>query len=265
MVTKHHLDVLTPDDAEAFVRDGYVVVRQAFARSTAEGLLEQVWARLPEDRADRSTWTRPHVQIEEVIRDGPVGQIFTPRFNASVNELVGRGRWTTRHGFGWVILRFPGFRRPPWRPPESGWHVDGIDHQHHLTSPETGLVGLEMLTDTEPGGGGTTVRVGSHLVVARRLRDAEPAGISYLELRPFSESLGDLPAIEVTGQAGDVLWMHPFLVHARGPNTGTSIRIAANRCIALHRPMDPDRDDPSLVEQAIRIALAAHHGSSRPR
>lgn len=263
--TPHHLAVLTEDDAAAFVRDGYVVVRRVFARSTAEALLEQVWARLPEDRDDRATWTRPHAQLEEVICDGPVGEIFTPRFNASVDDLVGRGRWTTRRGFGWVILRFPGFRRPPWRPPESGWHVDGIDYQHHLTSPETGLVGIEMLTDTEPGGGGTAVRVGSHRVVARWLRDAAPAGLSYLELRARAETLGELPAAEVTGQAGDVLWMHPLLAHARGPNTGPAMRIASNRGIALHQPMDPDRADPSLVEQAIRLALAPHHGSSRPR
>lgn len=272
--------MLTQDQADLFLRDGYVVVPEAFAPETAQRFLPYVWGRLGPVTADRRTWTRPGVQVEDVITDGPIDDLLTPRFRASVDDLVGAGRWFTTHGIGWVILRLPGFHAAPWQPPASGWHVDGMDFQHHLTSPQQGLVGIEMLTDIAPGGGGTAVRVGSHTVVSRLLHEAEPDGLSYPQLRGIAEAIRDSPVVEVTGRAGDVLWMHPHTVHARSANIGDRPRIAANRCIALHAPMlleRPNDADHSLVERAVRIAIglqpgpspkvdpADHHGIRRPR
>jgi hypothetical protein len=253
------LSVLSPADAEAFLEHGYVLVREAIARETIEQLLPQIWARLPEDPTDPRTWRRGGTQIEDILREGPIDDLFTPRFTQSIDDLAGAGRWWTRRdGFGWVVLRFPG-HAAPWRPPSSGWHVDGIDFHHHLRSPEQGLVGIELFSDIEPGGGGTVLRVGSHRVIARLLGASEPDGLSYARLRGLSEELRELPAVETTGRAGDVLWMHPFMVHARGPNVRSTVRVASNRCVGLHEPMCLERaqeSDHSLVERAIRRALA---------
>jgi hypothetical protein len=251
------LRVLDDAQAAAFIRDGYVVVPQVFRRDVAEALLPHVWARLDGVTADPPSWQWPALQVEALITEGPVSEIFTERYRASVDDLVGSGRWTTKHGFGWVICRFPGFSRPPWQPPESGWHVDGMDFQHRLASAEQGLVGIELLTDVDPGGGGTAVRVGSHALVSRLLRDAEPNGLSYQQLRAWCDRLSGLPVKEVVGSAGDVIWMHPHLVHARSSNTRGTVRIAANRCIALRAPMvlsGEDANECSLVERAIRLA-----------
>lgn len=253
--------VLTSEQEAAFLEEGYVIVREAFSPDTAVRLLPFVWARLAENPNDRRTWTRPGVQVEEVIEEGPTSEIFTPRFCHSVDDLVGAGRWTTRHGFGWVVLRLPGFHPQPWRPPTSGWHVDGTHFQHHITSREQGLVGIEMLTNIAPGGGGTAIRVGSHKIVARALYASEPRGLSYGELRTLAESIDGLPVVEATGRAGDVLWMHPHLAHARSPNTRDSVRIIANRCIVLNEPLNLSRKvatEFSLVERAIRKAIDAY-------
>jgi ectoine hydroxylase-related dioxygenase (phytanoyl-CoA dioxygenase family) len=135
--------------------------------------------------------------------------------------------------------------------------VDGIDFQHHLRSPEQGLVAIEFLTDIDRGGGGTAIRVGSHAMISRLIAAAEPRGLSYSELRHISEGLDDLPVVEAQGRAGDVLLMHPHTVHARSPNAGTRVRIAANRCIALDAPMalDPVSATRSPVERAILAAI----------
>ncbi|MCP6760023.1 MAG: phytanoyl-CoA dioxygenase family protein [Fischerella sp. CENA71] len=254
--------ILTQEQAVGFLNDGYVVVRQAFHPETAKRLLPYVWARLDEDPENRATWKRSSPQIEEVIKEGPVADIFTPRFCSSIDDLVGEGRWfpcPCKEGFGWVLVRFPMWHGP-WRPPTTGWHVDGMHFHHHLTSPEQGLVGIEMLTDVEPGGGGTAVRIGSHKVVAQILNESEPDGLSYAQLRCIAESeaMDDCPIVEVIGEAGDVLWMHPYLVHARSPNIRDTVRIAANRCIALHEPMNLQQEynsHYSLVERAIFMAL----------
>jgi hypothetical protein len=256
---QQQLQVLSPEQATSFLEQGFVVVREAFHRDTAAQLLPHVWARVEEHPTDRSTWKRAGTQIESIIHDGPIADLFTPRFCGSLDDLLGSGRWWTRRdGIGWVVLRFPD-SSTSWQVPATGWHVDGIHFHHHLTSPEQGLVGIEMLTDIEPGGGGTAVRVGSHKVVARLLHEAEPEGLPYARMRAIAESLQDLPAVEVTGRAGDVLWMHPFMVHARSPNTRDTVRIAANRCVGLHEPMrlQPEHAaSASLVEKAILQALA---------
>jgi len=254
------LQALSPAEADAFVERGYVVIRGAFARETAEQLLPQVWARLPEDPRDPSTHHRRGAQIEDILRDGPVAALFTPRYCASVDELLGKDRWWTRRdGFGWVVVRFPDPGASGWQPPTSGWHVDGTHFHHYLNSPEQGLVGIEMFTDIEPCGGGTAVRVGSHRRIARLLAGAGPSGLSYADLRRASEEMRDLPAVEVIGEAGDVLWMHPFLVHARSINLRSRVRVAANRCVAMHEPFRLEREHAgrrSLVERAIVEALA---------
>jgi len=249
---------LTPQQVTNFIADGYVLVPKAFQRETAAGLLPHVWARLTEDPNDPATWKNSYAQIEDVIYDGPVKDIFTARFCSSVDELVGRGRWSTRQGFGWVILRFPGFAPPVWEPPGSAWHVDGIDYQHHLTSPEIGLVGIEFLSDIKPGGGGPAIRVGSHKAVARILQKFEPEGLTYRQLRAVVEELKGFPVVEVIGDAGDVVWLHPHVIHARSPNVQDTIRVAANRSIVLNEPLNLQREqqeDYSPVELAILEAL----------
>ena len=53
---------LTPADLQRFERDGYVVVRQAFARADALAMEERWWSELAAThgirRDDRSSWRR---------------------------------------------------------------------------------------------------------------------------------------------------------------------------------------------------------------
>ena len=73
-----------------------------------------------------------------------------------------------------------------------------------------------------------------------------------------AESLGNHEAIEVVGEAGDVLLMHPHLVHARSMNCSLAHRLAANRCFVLHAPKSihtPVAGSFSPMERAIRNAI----------
>ncbi|MCP3979048.1 MAG: phytanoyl-CoA dioxygenase family protein [bacterium] len=246
------------EEIERFIRDGYLVARGVFARETAAELAAIVWDLLDESPDDPSTWTQANVQIERVLEVTAADGLFTSRYRASVDALVGPAAWTTRRGFGWVIVRFPGHHRRAWRPPRNGWHVDGMDFRHRLDSPEQGLVGIEILSDIGPHGGGTVVDVGSHRRIARRLHDAGRSGLSYSELLRVAAERSGGPLREVRANAGDVVWMHPFLVHARGPNTSTVPRLAANRQISLRAPMrliNGPEEGYSAVEWAILAAV----------
>jgi len=250
--------VLTPAEREQFVVDGFIIVREVFDEEVARQLVDLVWERLGEDPLAPSESFRRRPQLEDVIESGPIDALLAPKLCAIVDELVGEGRWWTRRGFGWTIARLAAVPGTRWSPPLNGWHVDGMDFQHRLDSPEQALVGLEMLTPSRPYGGATALRRGSHAAVAQLLDRAGEEGVSYMQLRNFSDALEGHEVVQATGDTGDVLLMHPFLVHARGMNVLSEPRLAANRAFSLHKPMrirHPHPDGFSLVEHAIRVAL----------
>lgn len=122
------------------------------------------------------------------------------------------------------------------------------------------MLPIFLLSDIAPGGGGTAVSVGSHKITARILRDAEPDGLHVNELakRVLAADPRDR-VVELTGKAGDVALHHPFMLHARSPNTGDSVRFICNPCITLKEKMTVDPSAPgdrSPVERAIISALA---------
>ncbi|MFB6453975.1 phytanoyl-CoA dioxygenase family protein [Chitinophaga sp. Hz27] len=253
------MKVLSEEDVKCFIEKGYVIIRNAFEKTTATALANEVWNIIPEDQHDRSTWTRPAVEIQDLLTSGPISDLFTTRYVQAIDDLLGEGKWyTNRDSFGWVPLRFPRPAGEQWQPPLKGWHVDGIKFQHHLSSPEQGLAGMEMLSDILPGGGGTALRIGSHKHIARILHERGDAGISYRDLCDVAESSTDFPVEEATGNAGDVLWMHPFLIHARSPNVTNNVRVASNRTISLYehiRPLEATESEMSLLELSIKKAL----------
>ena len=104
-------------DTEAFVRDGYVVVRGAFGEDTARACREMIWDVLAErgiEPDDRATWAPPLIRVN--CPDGePFAQAGTsPQLHAAYDELIGAGRWVPRAGVGGTVpVRFPGAGRLP--------------------------------------------------------------------------------------------------------------------------------------------------------
>jgi hypothetical protein len=67
-----------------------------------------------------------------------------------------------------------------------------------------------------------------------------------------------LRVVETTGHTGDVIMVHPFLLHAASQNHSGIPRFLGNRKNSLYRRMNLHRDNPadySAVETAIRNAL----------
>ena len=56
---------------------------------------------------------------------------------------------------------------------------------------------------------------------------------------------------EMTGEVGDVILMHPLMVHAASKNLKRAVRVITNPCLSLKEPFCFDRknkDEYSLVE-----------------
>jgi hypothetical protein len=246
---------LTPAEIESFVELGHVLLRGAFPRAVADAARAKVWERLAEDPSDPSTWTRRFVHVQENLDGPPFSTTWTDRVHAAFDQLLGDGRWKRRTKQGWWPVVFPGFDEGPWRAPEAGWHVDGQQFHHHLDSPDQALLPIFLFSDIGPGDGGTGIAEGSHVDTARVLADAEPLGLSAAELADRVAALPRRPVVETNGEAGDVALLHPFILHASTPNTGTSVRFITNPCIEAHEPFRLD-DPASPVERAIAAAVS---------
>jgi hypothetical protein len=253
-------------DTEAFMRDGYVVVRGAFGEGTARACREMIWDVLAGrgiDPDDRATWAPPLIRI-----DCPDGEPFaaagtSPRLHAAYDELIGAGRWVPRAGVGGTVpVRFPSEDYPG----EVGFHIEGSywggdGWWANVRSRDRGLLALFLFSDVGPGDAPTRLIAGSHLFVPPVLAPAGEDGMNgnnvSAGLRP---SVLCRLAAEATGRAGDVYLCHPFIVHtATWPHRGTTARMIAQPAVAVPGGFALDGSDPSPVARAIVQGLAAAH------
>lgn len=240
-------------EIQQFVEQGYVIHRGGFSSEIAAQGQDFIWEKLGLASDAPETWTQTVVHIPEVFYSAPFDAVLNSSVKQAADQLTAEDR-AELHGFwGWWPLLFPGFEGP------GGWHVDGY-FQHQLTSQEQGLVTLYLFSDIEPGDGSTALVPGSHLDIARILNAAEPAGSSLDDLMAKLPDIDPEQSVEVTGKAGDIAFLHPFLIHGFGANRGNKVRFACNPQYALKELMNLNRPDEnySPVEAAIRFAL---HGS----
>jgi hypothetical protein len=218
-----------------------------------------VWDALAERsilQDDRSTWTveTPH-HLQHLKKAAPFRAVASARTMGAIDDVLGTGAWQPPRDWGAFFLLFPTARR--WTAPSSGWHLDAS--YHDPLDPLGGLKVQTIFGDVAPRAGGMTIVAGSHRVAARhaaarpetRAEPMEKARRALLESDPWLVALttdGDpaervarfvdredeawgLPVrvVELTGDAGDVVLIHPLVLHARPTNAGTEPRFLLNK------------------------------------
>jgi len=231
---------LSPAELAAFLRDGYVIVRGVVSRAECDRLL---WERVAPalslaaiDPFNEATWgglagtvvKAPDGGDHPIPIECPDGRwpaLFdSPRLMEVLDQLHGRRRrsrggtarrweWAygAAEGLGWIHIRFPVHPATKWAPPDDGWHLDR--GANTTLDACDSLVALPLLTTIRPGGGGTALIRGSHTRVAELLREEKavrPTSIARAEIH----RRGAGAVVEATGAAGDVLLLHPLLVHS---------------------------------------------------
>jgi len=256
--------VLTPEQIERFITDGFVRLDDAVPRDLVDACRAILWAAAGCDPDDRRTWTRPVVRLGELALPPFRAAASTPRLHAAFDQLVGPGRWAPRGGLGTFPLRFPS----PDDPGDAGWHIDPSFDIHlpdffawrvNVASKGRALLMLFLFSDTGEDDAPTRIRVGSHVDIARRLAPAGDAGLSLRDLAADGFTAGEgRPEALATGPAGTVYLCHPFLVHSAQPIRGDRPRFLAQPPLLPAEPLRLERDDSaySPVELAIRRALA---------
>ena len=134
-----------------------------------------------------------------------------------------------------------------WRSTRApGWHKDGWHYRHFLDSPQQGLLLAYIYSDLSPESGGTQMCVDSVGVVARLLA-RHPEGIHpdtvYSYIKPYM--VRDCSEFqELTGEAGDLAIMHPYMVHRVAGNASGRVRFGQFPSLKLSQPMRFSREDP---------------------
>lgn len=261
---------LTQEEINSFMVDGCLVVRDVFPREMADQIIPLVCAELKMDIYDPSTWPKhlvalqralqrranksssdqlqftPIVILKKSLEEELVSGIYTQRYYGVIGDLCGFGRWQMSKRLDhWPIL-LPLFKDHPWHPLEGGWHLDGDFDRMSIHSANMGLIVIHLFTDIQSGGGGTTVRLGSHRYTVSILAGAGRDGLDKGEIiARVVNATKHLPVKELTGNAGDLILMHPWAIHTSSLNTTEQVQLAANKHIHLFEPMKLLREEHS--------------------
>ncbi|KAL2862608.1 uncharacterized protein BJX67DRAFT_292545 [Aspergillus lucknowensis] len=269
-ITKY--EFLTPDQIAHFMTHGWVRIPSCFTPQQATEWIKDLWTRLGYNKDDPSTWVLKKINMP-VLNTLDVRE-FAPKAWGAICELCGGEERLSEISRFWgdnFIVNF-GSEKLKRRGRAVGpreldnWHVDGDTFVHFLDSPNQGLLVIPCITDVLENGGATYICPDGIGVVARHLRD-NPEGVTpymarrgeesrFYEFQWFCEQVKDPEKCrdfqQMTGKCGDVVLLHPLMMHSASRNVLHVPRIITNAFVCLKEPFNFDREDPreySLVER----------------
>lgn len=273
-------DVLTKQQVEHFLQHGYLVVKGCIDAELAQRWTDRAYQRLGFDKHDPDTWDQDYAWMYPESRL-PVREI-SPKAWLAICDVVGgqdriddtvmavEGHFSEIDSFTWsdaFIVNFTKGRDQPWQAPSAqveGWHMDGAYFRHFLNSREQALLTVLLWSDVAHQGGGTFIAPDSVRHVARYLAD-HPEGVAGVPAQDIIRQCSQF--VEVTGDMGDFVILHPFMLHASSQNALGVPRFMSNPPIVLREPMNLDRSDPaeySLLERATLHHLGVERLAFQP-
>jgi hypothetical protein len=246
-----HAFHLTTDQRDQFEREGVVrlpgFVEAAAIAAMAGALWRDLEARLGARRDAPETWTmaRP-AHFQALIRNGAFDRLDTPAMRGLADVLLGPAAQTAERTRALPLVTFPS---PQFDLPQASWHFDLPGDAYRPPLP--GLRLFVILERLAPRGGGTLYVAGAHRL-ALAILEAEGRSLPSAALRrrlkaahPWFERLLatpggqveawlDRPARvedievcvrEMTGEAGDLILMHPLMLHGLAHNAGDRPRL----------------------------------------
>src|SRR4051794_20760343 len=202
-------------------------------------------------RDDPSTWrTHRPAHLQHLKADPAFRAVGSAVTLDAITEVLDGQPWPMPRDWGGFFLVFPTPDRQ-WNVADGGWHLDAI--YTSPLAPPNGVKVHAMYGDVEPRSGGMNIISGSHRLVHRwftehpaeslhahpYLRALCTAGDAAARITRFHdqvEMVDDIPlqVVENTAAAGDVILMHPLLLHAPpAAHTGTQPRFLLNKDIHL--------------------------------
>lgn len=207
--------MLSSQQIEQFIADGYVRIDRAFPKELADQGREILWRDMDCSQVDSKTWKSPVVWLGG-YHDAPfVSAANTPELLSAYDQLVGPDCWVPMHGLGTFPVRFP----TDTDTGDTGWHVDAsfpgpdsaaddfLSWRVNVNSKGRALLALFLFSDVGKLDAPTRIRVGSHTVIARLLEPSGKDGIAVRSLDLASTSA--CKEITATWRGRDCLYLPP--------------------------------------------------------
>jgi hypothetical protein len=238
---------ITAQQLAAFDADGILRLPGFYPTPLIQEMASRLWADLAARygvrEEDPATWIvgRAH-KFQKLVRSGAFRGMDTSNLRSLMDELLGAGAWEQPKFWGQPLVTYP--CDEPWDLRRLAWHTDYPATP--VTRPLPAVRFFVYLGSVRSRGGATLVVRGSHLAMMALSRDAGASirsadARSILEIRSswlralfsktdqdnrvgrFTERDGDLCGFpvrveELTGEPGDVILMHPGMLHSGSPN-----------------------------------------------
>ncbi|KAF9015008.1 hypothetical protein BDQ17DRAFT_1385827 [Cyathus striatus] len=269
-------EYLTGEDIDHFMKYGYIVIKNAFTKEKASEWTQNLWVRLGINPNDTTTWDRERINMPWHRREAV--STFSPKAWAAMKDLLGgedRIDDTAAHWGDSFIVNLGtdelAKSKEDIAPQDlNNWHVDGDFFVHFLDSPEQALLVIPVYSDIVSRGGGTMIcPEGINLIANYLSKHPEgvlPTGLSFTPSTSTYANKEDDPGywsmlkeikrcshfVEITGEIGDVVLLHPLMMHSASKNYLRIPRVITNPPVALKQPFNFAREDPeeySLVEK----------------
>lgn len=261
-------DNLSNDDLLHFKKYGYCILKNVFPEEVGLKCQEKLWDEMKEsnyDKNDPSTWTDKKFQLSKVFYDKPFEDIIhSERLNKSIEQICGVNN-VENFGAGWFTVTFPGHytSNESWGC-DGHWHIDGSFFYPY--SKEIGLILFILLSNVKENDGGTCLAENSHIVGINKLIEFGMKGCTAKKLAIIlrEKCEKDFDVIEITGNVGDIILMHPLVLHARSKNLGGNVRFLCHPNISLRTPMDFNKpySEMTILEQTTIDAVSYQNTST---
>jgi hypothetical protein len=251
---------LTREQLDEFEQQGVVRLQGFYPKADIDSMADRLWADLEKrfgmrrDRPESWTVVSP-AQFRALKHSGAFCALGSPRLFDLADALLGVGNWDKPDFWGAPLVTFP---TPVPSLPRPPWHLDvgGVER----LSPLPTLRIFTFLEPVLPQGGGTWYVAGSHRLameieaaqggpvrsaqVCNRLRADHPwfarlLGAPTADLRALMKGEARIGSHrvwlgEMTSSAGDLIIMHPAILHGVAHNGLERPRLMLTEWISRH-------------------------------
>lgn len=223
--------VLTKTEIAQFDELGYVIVKGALDRLTAEHFRNLIIGLVPPNLDIPESWGSHEGRIKPMYTPGnhtwdtpDLIPLFTnEKLYRAATQLLQNTKLRVLDGSLGITLR--NSSRPD-APLSQTLHIDASvpisENQFQFSIEELQIGGCYYLTDVEPSGGGIHIVPGGHKIVEEEARN-DPDG---RHLHENWKRIRHLESVEVTGEAGDFALLHHLMPHGASHNRRPTTRVA---------------------------------------
>jgi ectoine hydroxylase-related dioxygenase (phytanoyl-CoA dioxygenase family) len=250
------------DLLKQYERDGYIVLKNVIDKNECNRLINEtikpVLSRHKISLINKKTWNKQQGMtisnnnghaISRKNKDFRWKALFdSKKLNSFIDKLHVRNKWkwiySASEGLGWIHLRFPytkSSKSKSLKLPKKSFHLDGTYDTLNKDNKVINLINIDQsnvilpfITTVKQCEGGTVVIPGSH----KYINDYIHRNITKNNKECVYEYIDKITDknkskyIDVQGEQGDILIMHPHLIHSSSlANNKSNVRITFNLAV----------------------------------